>query len=156
MSDTAASRGLFPQFPQALFLLALIVAVALNWWLKWPLPEFPHRFWTGVTVIGIALAWVGWAILEMRALKTSPFPWKESTALVRYGPYRFGRNPIYLGDIVALVGLSLVLGNTWMLIAALVCVPLTRVLVIHHEEAYLADHFGAEWQAYAEKVRRWI
>lgn len=156
MNETVSSRALFTRFPQAIFIGLLVLALVLQWWEAWPLPAVPNRAWLGGGVIVLGLAIIVWAILEMRALKTSPLPWVQTEALVKYGPYRFSRNPIYLGDVLIMVGISLVLANTWMLVAALASMPLTLMLVIRHEEAYLAERFGAEWLGYAEQVRRWI
>jgi protein-S-isoprenylcysteine O-methyltransferase Ste14 len=144
------------RFPQGLFLILIAAALGAHWWLAWPLPAVPYRIWTGAGLIVFALLIIGWAILEMRAKGTSPLPWEDTTALVQYGPYRFSRNPIYLADLLIMAGLALVLGTTWLLVAAAMAVPLTRWLVIHHEEADLAALFGDTWKAYAEKVRRWI
>ncbi len=156
MNETVSSRALFTRFPQAIFIGLLIFAVLLQWWAAWPLPAVPNRAWFGGGVILVGLVLILWAILEMRALKTSPLPWVQTEALVKFGPYRFSRNPIYLGDVFIMVGLGLVFANTWMLLAAAASMPLSRMLVIRHEEEYMAERFGAEWLGYAERVRRWL
>lgn len=143
-------------FPQGLFLVLIAAALVSHWWMPWPLPAVPYRVWTGAGLIAAALLLVAWAILEMRAKNTSPLPWKETTALVIYGPFRFTRNPIYLADVIIMAGLALVLGTTWLLITAALAVPLARILVIQHEEKDLEALFGDEWRTYAAKVRRWI
>lgn len=143
-------------FPQGLFLILIAAALASHWWMPWALPAVPYRVWTGFGIITAALLLMAWAILEMRAKNTSPLPWEETTALVIYGPFRFTRNPIYLGDLMIMVGLALVLGTTWLLVTAAIAVPLTRLLVIQHEEKDLETLFGDDWRNYAAKVRRWI
>lgn len=144
------------RFPQGLFLVLIAAALASHWWMPWGLPDVPYRMWTGAALIVFALLIIVWAILEMKAKNTSPLPWEETTALVKYGPYRFSRNPIYLGDLIIMVGLALLFGTTWLLVATALAVPLARILVIRHEEADMAALFGDEWQAYVTKVRRWI
>jgi len=156
VNDAVSSRALFTRFPQAIFIGLLVLALSLQWWEAWRLPAVPNRAWIGGGIIVLGLVLMAWAILEMRALKTSPLPWIQTEALVKYGPYRFSRNPIYLGDVLIMVGISLILANTWMLVAAFASMPLARMLVIRHEESYLAERFGAEWVGYAERVRRWI
>lgn len=143
-------------FPQGLFLILIAAALVSHWQVPWPLPDVPYRVWTGGCLIVLGLLWMAWAVLEMRAKDTSPLPWEDTTALVVYGPFRFGRNPIYLGDLVIMFGLALVLGTTWLLVTTALAVPLTRWLVIRHEEADLEALFGDEWRAYAAKVRRWL
>lgn len=143
-------------FPQGLFLALIAAALISHWQMPWPLPDVPYRVWTGTGLIIFALMWMAWAVLEMRAKNTSPLPWEDTTALVIYGPFRFSRNPIYVGDVLILVGLALILGTTWLLVTAVISVPLCSWLVIRYEESDLEALFGDEWRAYAARVRRWL
>jgi protein-S-isoprenylcysteine O-methyltransferase Ste14 len=81
---------------------------------------------------------------------------RPATALVITGPYRFTRNPMYLGMAAMTVALGLFL-NTWWPILLLVPVLIAvRQFVIGPEERYLQRRFGAEYAAYMKRVRRWV
>ena len=72
------------------------------------------------------------------------------------GPYRFSRNPIYLGFTGILIGLPLALGTYWGLILSPLFVLLIGYLVIQHEESYLGRRFGEMYDTYKNQVRRWV
>ena len=83
-------------------------------------------------------------------------PWSPPRYLVTSGPYRWSRNPMYIGVVTILVGWWVLWDSRTLLIYALAvaCVFYLRVLVI--EEPWAARHFGAEWKAYRAKAPRWI
>lgn len=116
-----------------------------------------------------AVQWIGGAVLVIaglvllagfeRAFKkrdTAVEPWEPTTAIVTDGPYRFSRNPGYLGMALVYVGIALLAGALWVL------APLPLVLlvvdrgVIAREERYLERKFGQEYLAYRSGVRRWV
>jgi len=79
-----------------------------------------------------------------------------ASRMVQHGPYRYTRNPMYLGMAVSYVGFSLVVNSAWpLLLLPLALVGLYR-LVIAVEERYLEATFGEEYLAYKKKVRRWL
>jgi protein-S-isoprenylcysteine O-methyltransferase Ste14 len=83
-------------------------------------------------------------------------PWEEASRLVTEGPFRLSRNPIYLGDALAYVGVSVLIGSWWpLLVLPAVLLAMLR-LVITREEEYLATRFGAAYAAYRSRVRRWV
>lgn len=107
-----------------------------------------------LVVAGLGLAI--WAFRTMTAARTTPVPHREPSALVTSGPFGFTRNPIYLADVVILLGV-VVICRAW---ASLVLVPLLASVIerrfIEAEEARCEAAFGAEWAAYAGRVRRWL
>ena len=70
------------------------------------------------------------------------------------GPYRFTRNPMYLGLVFILAGLVLLANALWPLI--LLPVVIVRRAVIDREERYLTAKFGEEYLRYLARVRRWL
>lgn len=73
------------------------------------------------------------------------------------GPYRFTRNPMYLGFTCIYLGIALCANSLWPLLAlALVVLPLMHWFVIRREERYLERTFGAPYREYRQTVRRWI
>nr|WP_255568743.1 isoprenylcysteine carboxylmethyltransferase family protein [Neoroseomonas alba] len=85
-----------------------------------------------------------------------PRPDKPDAALVERGPFRFGRNPIYLGFILGMLGFALRWGDLWGWIALVASHLVLDRLVVAKEEAYLAGRFGAAYDAYRARVRRWV
>lgn len=76
-------------------------------------------------------------------------------ALVMTGFNRISRNPVYLGVVVFLVGLLLAAPGP-LTLAALVISLAGLTIIIKNEERYLRNRFGAEYDGYARRVRRWI
>jgi protein-S-isoprenylcysteine O-methyltransferase Ste14 len=83
-------------------------------------------------------------------------PRKQTRRLVVTGPYRWSRNPDYLGQTLATAGLGLLLASGWVLIALVPALLLVRVGVIAREERYLERRFGEDYRAYRRRVRRWL
>ena len=110
----------------------------------------------GGAAVAVGLGLMGLAVREMTRARTTVIPGRDPSALVTRGVFRFSRNPIYLGDLLLLAGISLV----WQSWVGLALVPvlgwvLTRRF-IRHEEARLRAAFGAEAEAWMARVRRWL
>ena len=109
---------------------------------------------TWIVIAAIVLALWGVATFWLRG--TSVLPFKPTAALVRTGPYRFTRNPMYLGMTLAHLGLALAMNTGWALLLLPVAVYLIVRLVIRVEEKYLGRVFGDEYAEFRRRVRRWI
>jgi protein-S-isoprenylcysteine O-methyltransferase Ste14 len=96
------------------------------------------------------------AVVTFRRAGTTPNPTKPTTALAFGGPYRFTRNPMYLGLVLLVVGLALVMNSIWLVIMSVPVLLLLRQAVILREERYLEGKFGEDYLAYKKRVRRWI
>lgn len=83
-------------------------------------------------------------------------PFKESSALVIEGPFRFTRNPMYLSLLITLTGAAVVLGTVTPLLVLPAFAWLITALFIRKEEAMLIERFGEAYEDYREKVRRWL
>src|SRR6266516_2258219 len=109
--------------------------------------------------VGLAVASVSlgaWAVRAMAAAGTNIRPDRPALTIVRTGPYRFTRNPMYLSLCLLQLALGFVLDG-W--IALLFTIPLVLILhfgVIRREESYLEAKFGEQYLAFKRKVRRWI
>lgn len=138
-------------------LLGMVLASAILSLLA-PMPVSRKK---GLRLAGIPMLAAGLglgfsAIRQMRRAGTNVNPNLPVTALVRSGPYRFTRNPIYLGMALLLAGLGLLANSLWFLpfLGGLVLVLQTQV--IHFEEDYLENKFGDEYRAFKQQVRRWL
>jgi protein-S-isoprenylcysteine O-methyltransferase Ste14 len=105
-------------------------------------------------VSGLLVGLLGF--LEVRRAGSNVDPREPTTTVVTEGPYRFTRNPMYLGFTLQYVGIS-ALFNALLPILLLPAVQqLMRRGVIEREERYLERKFGEEYLHYKESVRRWI
>lgn len=108
----------------------------------------------GLMLVGFIID--GWAMLTLRRAHTTIMPHRGALVLVSDGPYRFSRNPIYVGNTIVIAGLGVVIASWWLLLAAFAATALVFVLAVRREEMHLALRFGAAWDSYASRVRRWV
>ncbi len=153
-ADSANVR--FP--PPFLYAGAVLGGYLLNRWL--PLPVVSggsgalEMLALGICVLGLAV--VASAIQRFRHYGTSLVPIVPTTAIAKDGPYRFTRNPMYLGLLILSCGFALAMNSVWILLLLVPAVAAMNVLVIAREERYLERKFGAEYVEYKQRVRRWV
>ena len=110
----------------------------------------------GTVLIAAGLVVIASGLLTFFRARTAIMPHHAASRLVTHGPYRFTRNPMYLGMSLLHAGLALRANMGWPLVLLpLVLLALVR-LVIGREERYLASAFGTEYDEYRRRVRRWI
>lgn len=102
--------------------------------------------------IGLDL-WCFWLFLSK---KTPIMPHRGANTLVLRGPYRFTRNPMYLGLLLVHLGLIQNTGIAWYAATFLPALLSIRYLVIAREERHLREKFGEGYQAYCNQVPRWF
>jgi len=136
----------------------LLGFLALAWALGrlWPMPEVPALALAGRALVGLGVLLMVVAAAQMFGMRTTVIPRQDPSALVTGGVFRISRNPIYLADAIVLAGLVL----HWAAWPALVLVPafaavITRRFILG-EEARLRAAFGAEFEAFAARTRRWL
>ena len=142
--------------PPVFYVAGFLIGVALE--LAFPIDGPPPAFAVVGALVGGAL-WLaldGAAMLFFRRAGTSMVPMNPTTALVTSGPYRFTRNPMYLGMAFLYIALALALGVIWALPFLPVVIAAVDRLVIAREEPYLEARFGEEYRAYKRRVRRWL
>lgn len=141
--------------------LPYFIAAIGGWWLdrhvfsmslrlgdlRWPIAGM-------FIVLGLGL--MVWAALTMWRWRTTINPFAPANSLCRDGPFRFSRNPIYLGDMFALIGAAVWLDSLWVLLFAPLVWWIIRQMVIRHEEAFLEARFGDVYRDYCLQVRRWL
>src|SRR5258706_12040740 len=108
-------------------------------------------------VIGAAGSAVAlWCIFTFASVgKGPPAPFDPPRRLVIRGPYRFVRNPMYVGAGLALAGAALTYRSLLLLGYAVLFVVVMHLFVIVHEEPTLRRTFGADYETYCTKVGRW-
>jgi protein-S-isoprenylcysteine O-methyltransferase Ste14 len=115
----------------------------------------PYRY-GGLVLSALALGLIVWAAILFRRAGTNIRPYLPSTALVVSGPYKFTRNPMYLGMAGILLGAAIYMGS----ITPFVVIPGFMALIserfIQPEEEKLQATFGREYLDYKARVRRWL
>ena len=153
--DNAGVR--FP--PPLVYILGLLAGSLLHSWIGRDVEPAAWRM--GFVVAGAALAVLGAAItvsgaVTFRRAKTEVPPFLPASTFVTWGPYRFTRNPMYLGFTIAYVGFALWLNLLWALAFLPLVIWTIDGGVIAREEAYLKRRFGSEYEAYCRRVGRWL
>jgi protein-S-isoprenylcysteine O-methyltransferase Ste14 len=126
--------------------------------LRWPLPFLPRAVAALLGCFLVVVAVVVFA-LSIRRFQTAgtPVPGnKPTTVIVRTGPYRFSRNPIYLAFSIFQLGVACWVNSLWLIATLIAAVALMAFVVIPREERYLERRFGADYLDYKRAVRRWL
>ncbi len=144
-----------PIKPPLVFVATLLIGLLVDW-IK-PMPARPDR-WGGLGIIfcAMSVALVAWAWLALKRHHTDVRPWKPTTAIVTDGPFGLTRNPIYLGFALLQVGIGLWSDKLAVLLMTVVGIAITNNVIIAREESYLFRKFGAEYERYLGRVRRWM
>ena len=116
----------------------------------------PYPGLTGAIVFAVGAAISGWGWLTFRKAHTTTVPGERSSRFVTWGPYRFTRNPMYVGLVIAYVGEALILRQIWPLLLLPLVVAYVNWVVIPVEERKLTEVFGDEYQGYKARTRRWL
>lgn len=154
MTADAANRGIIR--PPLVYLGSIAAALIID--LISPIAVREAGINAGL-VVAMLLGGMILFLLAVRTLQAArtPVPGsKPTTTIVRAGPYRFSRNPIYLSFSLFQLGLALWLNSLWMVIALLASIAVMSFVVIPREERYLASRFPSEYAAYKNAVRRWL
>jgi protein-S-isoprenylcysteine O-methyltransferase Ste14 len=166
MSDPRARPDAARPVPEAANLgvarppLVYLVSIAIGMILHFARPTslLPHRVSpiVGAPVVLLAIGLFLFAVRTFRAAGT-PVPGnRPTTTIVRTGPYRFSRNPIYLAFSLLQLGIALWVSSLWLVLTLLAAVAVMSLVVIPREERYLEARFPAEYPPYKASVRRWL
>jgi protein-S-isoprenylcysteine O-methyltransferase Ste14 len=142
--------------PPRVYLGAIAVGLAIH--ALWPAHFVPQALGTSVGVV-LTLAAVGLFVSAVRTFRAAgtPVPGDQpATAIVRTGPFRFSRNPIYLAFSLVQLGLAFWVNSVALLLMLLPPLALMSFVVIPREERYLEAKFPSEYPPYKASVRRWI
>lgn len=151
--------GAHVRFPPPLVYLSFtLTGVAVHYLV---LPAFVPLDRTVSAAVGIAIGLTGLAIMVPARIlfsKTgqSPIPWKPTPELIFKGPYRFTRNPMYVGLTTLQVGLGIAVNNLWISALALPALTIIHFIAVLPEENYLLEKFSEPYKSYLARVRRYL
>jgi protein-S-isoprenylcysteine O-methyltransferase Ste14 len=141
--------------PPVIYLAFLGFGVAFEWLMPGAvLPGWVQWIGAAVIVAGVALMFSFES--AFKRVGTDANPYRPSTALATDGPYRFSRNPAYLGMAITYVGIALAAAAPWALLMLAPAMLVIQYGVIAREERYLERLFGEDYLAYKRTTRRWI
>ena len=153
MTDAPAYRI----WPPIALGVPLLAGVMLTAGVGDPLTLAPDTARVVGTVLFVLFAiWNGWTLTVMAGNRTAVLPGGATRVVLERGPFRLSRNPLYVGLIVLDVALALLWPSAWALIAVPVGIGLLFWGAVAPEERYLSSKFGAEYDDYRRRVRRWL
>jgi protein-S-isoprenylcysteine O-methyltransferase Ste14 len=141
------------------------VALGVPWLVGWALtgvvgdPVSLDATWARVAGWVLVLAfgvWNGWALWLMHANRTALLPGGSTRVVLDSGPFGISRNPLYVGLVALDIGLALLVPSFWALVLVPVGVAVLWWGAVRPEEEYLSDRFGADYDDYRHRVRRWL
>lgn len=144
------------QWPWPPMILAIAIIIAWSLGRIAPIPLAPAWPAVGLGLIAIALAIDVTAMIMMQRARTNILPTHPARTLLTGGIFGWSRNPIYVANIIILIGAGFWGGNGWYWLSAPVAVVAINKLAIEREEAHLSANFGDAFAAYKNRVRRWI
>jgi protein-S-isoprenylcysteine O-methyltransferase Ste14 len=140
--------------------VCLVVGWGLDWgrsWLILPATRWiaPRVALSGALIL-LGLGLIGYCARQFKRAQTSITPRRATSSIITKGPYRYSRNPIYLGFAITGAGIALAFNTCWMLLSVLAFVLIANKLVIEREEEYLEGKFGEAYLNYRRETRRWF
>jgi len=110
----------------------------------------------GAVLFVAGLVFGGSAVVLFRRSGQDPKPWLPKTELLGRGPFRFSRNPMYVGFTLLTLGIGGLLSRGWILLLAPVALLALHYLAVLPEERFLTARFGEQYIKYKESVRRYL
>ncbi len=158
MNDITLDHPNVAIFPPVIPVVTMAVAGGLQWLapLGWMATvDQAWRIPLGlILVVGGALTTISGRRALMRH-GTNVNPLQPTTALVTEGAFRWTRNPLYVGVLIAMCGIAAVCALDWLLLMIIPSVAVLHVAVIVREERYLEQKFGEEYRRYKSRVPRY-
>jgi protein-S-isoprenylcysteine O-methyltransferase Ste14 len=143
--------------PPVWSLAYVLAATALSYWVGWPrvpgLPLVPLAVL--LIMVGISLSATAVVLFRREGTELNPAS-TTNRKLVTRGPFSFTRNPMYLAIVITTLGIAFWVGAWPMFLAPLAVFATANWMNVPFEEASMRRQFGAEFDAYVSRVRRWI
>jgi protein-S-isoprenylcysteine O-methyltransferase Ste14 len=158
MSNSAAHKSWWQIF-EVVFGVPFLAALALQWIAPIPFPGgfvAPARILGGIILIVVGVSLVVLARREFARYRQPTDPGFATSQIISTGVFSISRNPLYLGGVLFLAGISLAFDLLWVFILLVPSIVACHYILIAPEESYLTAKFGESYRMYAAKVHRWI
>jgi len=137
-----------------------IILLLLSWLLDYLFPQFrlisgKYKY-IGILILILGLSITFYSFYLFKKNKTSIVPGQNPTFAVMEGPYKFTRNPMYLGVAIGLFGAAVYFGNLLSFLSPIIFFIVINYYFVPFEEKLMEDIFGKRYLDYKKKVRRWI
>lgn len=142
--------------PPLIYLLFLVPGIVLE--MLFPFDLLPNiaQYVVGFVLIATSVVLLPRAFGRFRETGTNVDVRKPTTAIIKDGPYRFSRNPLYLSMTLLNLGIGVASDSVWIVGTLIPALVVMHYGVIFREEAYLERKFGEEYLRYKQSVRRWF
>jgi protein-S-isoprenylcysteine O-methyltransferase Ste14 len=143
--------------PPVWALIYVILAAAVSWYYPWRAIVDLQIVWLGVAlvVVGFAIAFSAFSLFRREGTELDPTSVTNKLLLIE-GPYRFTRNPMYLGLTIVTLGIAFWVGTLPMFAVPILVFLTANFVHIPFEEAKMRRQFGPAFDGYTAKVRRWL
>ena len=152
MSDVVSFR----LWPPIAIGVPLVAGLALSAAWDDPVDLGSWRVPVGWLLVGAFVIWNGWSLWLFARHDTGLLPGDATTSMIRSGPYRLSRNPLYVGLLALYLAIALLASSFWALVLFPLAVALVLWGAILPEERFLEDRFGEPYDDYRARVRRWL
>ena len=142
--------------PPIIALVLLLISVFLHF--VFPINKFiyfPYSL-TGVLLIVLGFKILIWGKFTFQRKGVELIPGSKSSNLIEDGPFKFTRNPMYLGFVLILVGISFIFGSISAFLAPIVFFLIIHFSFIPFEEKHMEKQFGKGYLDYKKRVRKWV
>ena len=158
MSNEVAHKSWWQIF-EVVFGIPFLVAIALQFAVPISFPrEFipPARILAGTILIVVGIRLVVLARREFARYGQPTDPGRSTSKIISTGIFAISRNPLYLGGVLVLAGISLAFNAPWVFILLIPSMVACHYILIAPEERYLTAKFGEQYRMYGATVHRWI
>jgi len=146
----------FKWMPTQYFFCLLVLAVITHFIIPIVKIIYSPYIYLGILFIILGVVFNLWADTLFKKNKTRVKPHESPTSLQTSGPFRISRNPMYLGMLIILIGVSILLGSLSTFLFPILFIVLMESIFISFEEKNLEKAFGEKYLEYKKSVRRWF
>ena len=137
-----------------------ILLLFLSWLLEYLFPQFRIIYgnyrYIGIVILFWGLSATFYSFYLFKKNKTPIIPGQKPKFMVAKGTYKFTRNPMYLGVTLALLGISIYIGNLLSILSPAIFFLIMNYYFVPFEEKLMEQIFGKQYMDYKKKVRRWV
>ncbi len=142
--------------PPLVYLGAILLGLGID--RLWPAAFLPPavQYAIGTTAIVLSIVLAAIILHAFVRHKTNPIHHRPTTTIIDTGPFRYSRNPIYVGMTLLQIGIGILVDSAWILLMVVPAVWIIHRFVVLKEEAFLEQQFGETYLTYKQRVNRWL